>query len=74
MGAGWRKEAIDLGSPQSRIFFGAELDDPNRVESADEIGFYAHAIFSRPSRAYGAISAEIDPIRARRANRSNRST
>src|SRR2546430_8156314 len=36
-----RKEATDLGSAQSEIFFQTRLDDPNRVESPDEIAFYA---------------------------------
>jgi hypothetical protein len=45
MGAGYAKEATDLGSAQSAIFFRARLDDPNRVESSDEISFYAHVIF-----------------------------
>jgi len=38
------------------------LDDPNRIESLDEIAFHARAIFNRPSRADGAMSTEIDPI------------
>jgi hypothetical protein len=45
--AGQRKEATDLGSAQSGIFFPIGLDDPNRVESAEKISFYAHAIFRR---------------------------
>jgi len=38
------------------------LDDPNRLESPDEIAVYARAVFSRPSRADGATSAESDLI------------
>jgi len=57
-----RKEATDLGSAQSGIFLQTGLDDLNRIESTDEIAFYARAIFSRPSRADGATSAEIDLI------------
>jgi hypothetical protein len=45
MSAGQRKEATDLGSMQSGIFFLLGLDDPNRFESAEKISFYAHAIF-----------------------------
>jgi hypothetical protein len=45
MGAGPAKEATDLGPAQSGIFLRTRLDDPNRVESSDEIEFYAHAIF-----------------------------
>jgi hypothetical protein len=57
-----RKEATDLGSAQSGIFLRTGLDDPNQIESLDEIAFHARAIFSRPSRADGATSAEIDLI------------
>jgi hypothetical protein len=57
-----RKEAIDLGSAQSGIFLQTGLDDPNQLESLDEIAFYAPVIFSRPSRADGAASADIDLI------------
>src|SRR5438876_4537178 len=54
-----RKKATDLGAVQSGIFLQAGLDDPNRIESLDEIAFYAQVIFSRPGRADGATSAEI---------------
>jgi hypothetical protein len=57
-----RKEATDLGSAQSGIFLQTGLDDPNRIESLDEIAFYARGIFSRPSRADGATFADIDSI------------
>jgi hypothetical protein len=56
------KEATDLGSAQSGIFFQERLDDPNQIESTDEIDFYAHAILGRPTRADGKTSGEIDPI------------
>jgi hypothetical protein len=59
MGAGYAKEATDLGSAQSAIFFRTRLDDPNRVESSDEIGFYAHVIFGHPSAVNGARSARM---------------
>jgi hypothetical protein len=56
------KEATDLGSAQSGIFLRTGLDDPNQIESTDEIDFYAHAILGRPTRADGKTSGEIDPI------------
>jgi hypothetical protein len=56
MGAGYAKEATDLGAPQSGIFLRTRLDDPNQIESLNEIGFYAHAIFSC---AAGAKSREM---------------
>jgi hypothetical protein len=62
MGAGWRKEAIDLGSEQSEIFFACQLDDPNQIESTGEIEFYAHVIFSRPGRFQDCASFGIDLI------------
>jgi hypothetical protein len=54
MSAGQRKEATDLGSAQSGIFFPMGLDDPNRIESAEKISFYAHAIFHvfKPEREF----------------------
>ena len=54
-----RKEATDLGSAQSEIFFQTRLDDPNQIESLDEIAFYARAIFGR---ADGATSAEMPVV------------
>jgi hypothetical protein len=54
------KEATDLGSAQSGIFFHGRLDDPNQIESLNEFEFYAHAIFGRPTHADGETSAEID--------------
>jgi hypothetical protein len=38
-----RKEATDLGSAPSGIFFAQQLDDPNQIESARQIRFFAHA-------------------------------
>jgi hypothetical protein len=56
------EEATDLGSAQSGIFLRGRLDDPNQIESLNEIEFYAHAIFGRPRRAGGEASAEIDHL------------
>jgi hypothetical protein len=44
--AGQRKEATDLGSAPSGIFFAVQLDDPNQLEKLHEIDFYAQAIFA----------------------------
>jgi hypothetical protein len=62
MGAGHCKEATDLGSTQSEIFFRTGLDDLNRIESADEIRFYAQAFFSRSGRSDDGASVEIELI------------
>jgi hypothetical protein len=37
--------AIDLGSMKSKLF-SEELDDPNQIELAQEIRFYAQAILA----------------------------
>ena len=62
MGAGRRKEATDLGSEQSGIFFACQLDDPNQIESAEEIEFSAHVIFGRPCRFHDRASFGIELI------------
>jgi hypothetical protein len=36
----------DLADGGSGIFFQADLDDPHRVESLQQIAFYAHGFFS----------------------------
>jgi hypothetical protein len=56
------KETTDLGPQQSGIFFASRLDDPNQIESAKEIEFYAHVIFSRPGRFHDGASFGIDLI------------
>ena len=47
--AGWREHGTDLGEMRSGIFLPRNLDDPNRVEMADEIRFLAQG-FSRRLR------------------------
>jgi hypothetical protein len=55
-------DGIDLGSAPSGKFFAVDLDDPNQIESVDEIGFCAHAISRRLvalRRREGAKSARF---------------
>ena len=42
--AGWREHGVDLGAMRSDIFLPRNLDDPNHVESADEIRFCAQRV------------------------------
>jgi hypothetical protein len=42
--AGWREDGADLGELRSDLFLPSNLDDPNHVESAREIRFYAQRI------------------------------
>jgi hypothetical protein len=56
------KETTDLGPQQSGIFFACQLDDPNQIESAEEIEFYAHVIFNRPGRFRDRAPFGIDLI------------
>ena len=41
--AGWREDGADLRETRSSLFLPRNLDDPNNVESADEI----HALAQR---------------------------
>ena len=51
--AGWREDGADLGEMRSGLFLQHNLDDPNRVESADEIRFCAQRILTTlPWRAW----------------------
>src|SRR5881227_293283 len=43
--AGWREDGADLGEMRSGIFLMRNLDDPNHVESADEIRFCAQRVW-----------------------------
>ena len=43
--AGWREDGADLGEMRSGLFLPRNLDDPNRVESADENRFCAQRVF-----------------------------
>jgi hypothetical protein len=45
--AGWREDGADLGEMRSGIFSPRNLDDPNHVEMAGEIGFYAQWVLRR---------------------------
>jgi hypothetical protein len=42
--AGWREDGADLGEMRSDIFSLRDLDDPNHVESTDEIRSLAQRI------------------------------
>ena len=42
--AGWRVDGADLREMRSDIFLAWKLDDPNRVEMADEIRFFAQRV------------------------------
>jgi|SRR5690349_25012266 hypothetical protein len=44
--AGSAEDAADLGEPQSEIFLAGYLDDPNQLDVAREISFYAQAVFA----------------------------
>jgi hypothetical protein len=45
--AGWREDGVDLGEMRSGIFLQRNLDDPNHVESADEIRAFAQRVLRR---------------------------
>jgi hypothetical protein len=51
-----------LGWRRSKIFFCEGLDDPNQLELAQEIRFYAHAVFAVASRVSDARSGKIGLI------------
>src|SRR5207245_418247 len=61
IGPGCEEETIDLGGRRSELFLRGGLDDPNHVESAREIGFYAHAIFQAVSLSHEATFSRICP-------------
>jgi hypothetical protein len=42
--AGWREDGADLGEMRSGIFLPRNLDDPNHVEMAGKIRFYAQRV------------------------------
>ena len=42
--AGSREDGADLGETRSGLFLPRNLDDPNHVESADEIRFLAQRV------------------------------
>jgi hypothetical protein len=42
--AGWREDGADLGEMRSGLFLQHNLDDPNHVESADEIRICAQRV------------------------------
>jgi hypothetical protein len=43
--AGWREDGADLGETRSDLFLPRNLDDPNRIESTDEIRFCAQRVW-----------------------------
>ena len=48
---GQREIATDLGREGSRLFLPRRLDDPNHIESARQIRFFAQRLFRRGARA-----------------------
>jgi hypothetical protein len=57
MGAGWHENKGDFSNRPSGIFSQAGLDDPNHIESAGEISFYAQIMFG-PWSPSGCIKME----------------
>ena len=53
---------FDLPDGTSEIFFALGLDDPNQLELAHEIRFYAHAFSHVLNRSSRATSGKIEPI------------
>jgi hypothetical protein len=67
--AGWREDGADLGEMKSGIFLPRNLDDPNHVEMAVEIRFFAQQVwrcFWKRDRATVGRNALIAPLSNRR--------
>jgi hypothetical protein len=64
--------AIDLGSMKSKLFFGQGLDDPNQIELAQEIRFYAQAFLAAVTRALCPTCRLICLVGQVRVNRNGR--